>query len=172
MEELKADQYLDITGQIKATKQNEVTDKDTLKTSAEATAKIGAVPSVQVKLLVDLFSEFEKKRSQNYSQIFIRAFNIRGLIMRLREILTMLNVKHLYVFIDDFSELPRAEMEQVVDTILAPFNNWSDEFIKLKVAVYPGRLYAGAIDISKVMCRPSTHSAINAGMPSRTTAAT
>ena len=40
-------------------------------------------------------------------------------------------------------------MEQVVDTILSPFNNWSDEFIKLKIAVYPGRLYAGDIDLSK-----------------------
>jgi hypothetical protein len=33
---------------------------------------------------------------------------------------------------------------------LAPLNNWSEEFIKLKIAVYPGRLYAGAIDLSKV----------------------
>ena len=101
-------------------------------------------------MLAEVISELEKKRSQNYSQIFIRVFNIRGLISRLREILTTLNVKHLYIFIDDFSELPRGDMEQVVDTILAPFNNWSDEFIKLKVAVYPGRLYAGGIDLSKV----------------------
>ena len=47
-------------------------------------------------------------------------------------------------------ELPSVDMEQVVDTILSPFNNWSDEFIRLKIAVYPGRLYAGDIDASKV----------------------
>ena len=150
VEELRADQYLDVTGQIQASKQDEDSHKDTIKTAAETSAKLGASPSVQAKLLAELISEFERKRSQNYSQIFIRVFNIRGLISRLREILTTLNVKHLYVFIDDFSELPRSDMEQVVDTILAPFNNWSDEFIKLKIAVYPGRLYAGAIDISKV----------------------
>ncbi|RJP39499.1 MAG: MarR family transcriptional regulator [Desulfobacteraceae bacterium] len=56
----------------------------------------------------------------------------------------------MYIFIDDFSELPRSDMEQVVDTILAPFNNWSEEFIKLKIAVYPGRVYPGNIDLSKV----------------------
>jgi hypothetical protein len=72
------------------------------------------------------------------------------LINRLREILQTLNLKHLYIFIDDFSELPKQDMEQVVDTILAPFNNWSKEFIKLKVAVYPGRLHIGTIDRSKV----------------------
>jgi len=41
-------------------------------------------------------------------------------------------------------------MEEIVDTVLSPFNNWSEEFIKLKVAVYPGRLYLGNIDRSKV----------------------
>ena len=136
-EELRADQYLDVTGHIQASKRDENTDKATIKIATETSAKLGASPSVQAKLLAELFSEIEKKRSQNYSEIFIRVFNVRGLISRLREILTALNVKHLYIFIDDFSELPRSEMEQVVDTILAPFNNWSDEFIKLKIAVYP-----------------------------------
>ena len=82
--------------------------------------------------------------------MFIRVFNIRALILRLREILAGLKLKHIDIFIDDFSELPRGENEEVVDTILSPFNNWSNEFIKLKIAVYPGRLYFGDIDRSKV----------------------
>ena len=118
--------------------------------AAETTTQLALNPSAGAKVLAEVISELEKTRSQNYSQVFIRVFNIRGLIARLRELLTTLNVKHLYIFIDDFSELPRGDMEQVIDTILAPFNNWSEEFIKLKVAVYPGRLYAGAIDLSKV----------------------
>lgn len=150
VEELKADHYLDVTGQIQASKQDETTYKEKIKTAAEASAKISASPSVQAKLLAELIAETERKRSQNYSQVFIRVFNIRGLIANLRDILTALRLKHLYIFIDDFSELPRGDMEQVVDTILAPLNNWSDEFVKLKIAVYPGRLYAGEIDLSKV----------------------
>ncbi len=150
VEELKANQYLDITAQIQAAKHDEDTQKEKLKVATEITAKLGTSPAVSAKALAEMILELEKKRSQNYSQVFIRVFNIRGLIVRLREILKVLNVKHLYVFIDDFSELPRSDMEQVVDTILAPLNNWSEEFIKLKVAVYPGRLYAGAIDLSKV----------------------
>jgi hypothetical protein len=150
LEELKRDQYLDITGSIQASKRDEDTHREKLKAATEATAKISSSPSTQAKVLAELIAEFERTRSQNYSQIFIKVFNIRSLITRLREILTTLNVKRLYIFIDDFSELPRGDMEQVIDTILAPFNNWSEEFIKLKVAVYPGRLYAGAIDLSKV----------------------
>ncbi len=148
--DLKGNQYIDITGSIQSTKQEEDTHNTAVKAAAEASINVSSDPSFQAKMLAELISEFEKKRTQNYSQVFIRVFNIRGLISRLREILTILKLKHIYIFIDDFSELPRNEMEQVVDTILAPFNNWSDEFIKLKIAVYPSRLYAGAIDLSKV----------------------
>jgi hypothetical protein len=148
--ELERDQYLNITSLIQAGKQDEERQKDVGKMQSESTAKVNHLPSLQIKVLAELLSELEKKRSQNYSEVFIRVFNIRGLISRLREILTSLGLKHIYIFIDDFSELPQPDMEQVVDTILSPFNNWSDEFIKLKVAVYPGRLYAGDIDLSKV----------------------
>src|SRR5690606_27027982 len=41
-------------------------------------------------------------------------------------------------------------MRIVVDVLLAPLNNWSDEFIKFKVAAYPGRIYYGQIDKTKI----------------------
>lgn len=150
VEDLRSNHYLDVTGHMQAVKHDEDSQKGKLKATAEVTGKVGPSPGVTAKVIAEMLLELEKKRSQNYSQVFIRVFNIRGLITRLRDILKALNVKHLYIFIDDFSELPRQDMEQVVDTILAPINNWSEEFIKLKVAVYPGRLYAGAIDLSKV----------------------
>ena len=150
IDEIKRNEFLDISGSIHAEKQDADKYKETAKVATEATLRIASDPAAQAKALAEVISELEKTRNQNYSQVFIRVFNIRGLITRLREILTGLDLRHLYVFIDDFSELPREDMEQVVDTILAPFNNWSEEFIKLKVAVYPGRLYAGAIDLSKV----------------------
>jgi len=150
VEDLRNDQYLDVTGQIQAVKNDEDTHREKAKVAAEVTGTLCPSPGITAKVLAEMVLELEKKRSQNYSQVFIRVFNIRGLIARLREILTTLGLKHLYIFIDDFSELPRSDMEQVVDTILAPLNNWSEEFVKLKIAVYPGRLYAGAIDLSKV----------------------
>ena len=41
-------------------------------------------------------------------------------------------------------------MRVVVDSLLAPLNNWSDELIKFKVAAYPGRVYYGQIDKTKI----------------------
>ena len=150
VEELKRDEYLDVTGSIQSAKQDTNIQKEEVQTSGDAVTELSIVPSLKARVLAGLLSEFERKHSHNYSKVFIRVFNIKGLISRLRDILASLNLNHLYIFIDDFSELPRDDMEQVVDTILAPFNNWSEEFIKLKVAVYPGRLYPGAIDLSKV----------------------
>jgi DNA-binding MarR family transcriptional regulator len=54
------------------------------------------------------------------------------------------------VFIDDFSELPEEAMQIFVDTVLAPLNNWSSELIKFKIAAYPGRIYLGDIDLTKI----------------------
>lgn len=150
VEELKENQFIDVTAHLHTEKQDDEKNATRLKMSSEGSAQIGKMPSINAKFIAELVSELEKNSSQNYSQIFIRAFNIRGFILHLCEILKQLKLKHLYVFIDDFSELPQGDLEQVVDTILAPLNNWSDEFIKLKVAVYPGRLYSGEIDLSKV----------------------
>ena len=85
-----------------------------------------------------------------YSDILIRIFSIKEVISKLRTLLNSVGIKHLYVFVDDFSELPEEAIGVVVDSILAPLNNWSDELIKFKVAAYPGRRYYGAIDKSKI----------------------
>jgi len=85
-----------------------------------------------------------------FSDILVRAFNIKELLERLKKLLTAIEIRHLYVLIDDFSELPEEAMKVVVDALLAPLNNWSDEFIKFKVAAYPGRIYYGEIDRTKI----------------------
>jgi hypothetical protein len=71
-------------------------------------------------------------------------------LAELKLLLNKLSIRHLYVLVDDFSELPEQAMRLVVDALLAPLNNWSDEFIKFKIAAYPGRVYYGAIDKTKV----------------------
>lgn len=86
----------------------------------------------------------------NYSDILISVFDIKELLSKLKTILSNLGVRHLYILVDDFSELPEDAMKVVVDLLLAPLNNWSEEFIKLKVAAYPGRIYYGEIDKTKI----------------------
>jgi hypothetical protein len=86
----------------------------------------------------------------NYHEILMQDYNIKSYMLKLKALLATIGVRHLFVFVDDFSELPLDAMKIVVDTILAPLNNWSEELIKFKVACYPGRIYLGEIDKSKV----------------------
>lgn len=85
-----------------------------------------------------------------YSTLLLRAINVQDLITRLEGILTPLGVKHLYIFVDDFSELPKEAMQVIVNTLIAPLNNRSNELIKFKIAAYPSRIYYGEIDKSKI----------------------
>lgn len=102
--------------------------------------------------------QFESARQTNAAQetelkltdILMRSFDMTELIRRLQDVLQTLGVRHLYVLLDDFSELPQAAMQVVVDVLLAPLNNRSQEFIKFKIAAYPGRIYYGAIDKTKI----------------------
>jgi hypothetical protein len=89
-------------------------------------------------------------REVEQAEVLLRVFDLRKMIKQLRSVLTECGVSSLYVFLDDFSELPEPAMRVVVDALLAPLNNWSDELIKFKIAAYPGRIYYGEIDPTKV----------------------
>ncbi|MDA8331977.1 MAG: hypothetical protein M0027_12425 [Candidatus Dormibacteraeota bacterium] len=87
---------------------------------------------------------------RTFADVLLRVFDVKEYVIRLRDLLHQVGIRQLYVFIDDFSELPPEAMELVVDTVLAPLNNWSDELVKFKVAAYPGRVYLGSIDKTKI----------------------
>jgi hypothetical protein len=106
--------------------------------------------SLSGKLTGEISSATKWTRSEEYSAVLIRTFNPTKIIEDLRGVLNSVGIKRLYVFIDDFSELPEEPMRVFVDTVLAPLNNWSDELIKFKIAAYPGRIYLGKIDPTKI----------------------
>ena len=85
-----------------------------------------------------------------FSRIFIKIFQIKSVISQIKESLKQIGVSHLIVMLDDFSEINELGLKTFVDTILAPLNNWSDEFVKFKVAAYPGRIHYGNIDKGKI----------------------
>jgi len=89
---------------------------------------------------------WEKK----FSGALLKVFQIRDVIEEIRDILTKLKIKKLVIFLDDFSEVDEKTIKNFVDVVLAPLNNWGDEFICFKVAAYPNRLHFGDIDKGKV----------------------
>jgi len=87
---------------------------------------------------------------EQFSDVFLKVFQIKNFINQLKGILSLLKIRSLVILLDDFSEIPDQSMRVFVDVILAPLNNWSEEFIKFKVAAYPNRVYFGKIDQGKI----------------------
>ena len=86
----------------------------------------------------------------SFDEVFLKLFEIKDVITEIREILLTMKIKHLVLLLDDISEIDESAMKTFIDSIVAPLNNWSNEFIKFKVAFYPGRIYYGAIDPGKI----------------------
>lgn len=94
--------------------------------------------------------ETSSSDEREFSEILLKTFNLKQILVALKQILARSKIRTLFIFIDDFSELPEEAMRVVVDTLIGPLNNWSEEFIKFKIAAYPSRIYYGPIDKTKV----------------------
>jgi predicted transcriptional regulator len=83
-------------------------------------------------------------------ETLLRQFSFGAFVSDLRKVLEVYGITKVFLLIDDFSELPQDAMELVVKKIIAPLNNSSDGFINFKIAVYPGRIYLGDIDRTRI----------------------
>src|SRR5207253_2293637 len=116
---------------------------------ASASLSAGPAPAT-AELHSTSRSAWAQQQETTASDILLRVFDPKALISNLKGMLERVGIRNLFVLVDDFSELPQSAMRVVVDVLLAPLNNWSDEFIKFKVAAYPGRIYFGSIDKTKI----------------------
>lgn len=87
---------------------------------------------------------------KQFSGALLKVFQIKEVIDEIRNILAILKIKKLVIFLDDFSEVDEKTIKNFVDVVLAPLNNWGDEFICFKVAAYPNRIHFGDIDKGKM----------------------
>lgn len=92
----------------------------------------------------------DKELYNEYSDVVLKCFPFEEIISEIRDLLDEAGLKRVVVFFDDFSELNLVDQRLFVDVVLAPLNNSSNEAVKLKVAGYPGRVYYGKIDSTKV----------------------
>lgn len=93
---------------------------------------------------------FSTDVEQKYSDVLLKCFNPITILKNIKTLLKKLGVDHVYICLDDFSEIDLDAMKVFVDVIIAPLNNWSEEFFKFKIAAYPGRVYLGDIDPQKI----------------------
>jgi hypothetical protein len=147
LEEINTDSFISVLGvkNINAKDQGESSSSESFK-GTDRLKKLDAEFGLEAQS-----TNSAKDTSEiSYSDILLKIFDIKSLLSKLKTLLSSLGIRHLYVLVDDFSELPEDAMEVVVNILLAPLNNWSEEFIKFKVAAYPGRIYYGDIDKTKI----------------------
>ncbi len=144
------DQFISVLGTYQQQAKNRDTANESGGGSVGFEVKAAASPEAKVSAQSSASYSSTTERERVYADVLMRIFDIREYIAELRSLLEKVEIKHLYVFVDDFSELPPEAMKVVVDSIIAPLNNWSDELIKFKIAAYPGRIYYGQIDKTKI----------------------
>lgn len=138
-----------ITRRWNSKQQQETTLGCELKTGVQ-TSPISAKVALSASV-----SDFEKflddtEVYNEYSDVVLRSFPFNEIVTEIQDLLNESGLKRLVVFFDDFSELNFVDQRLFVDVVLSPLNNSSNEAIKLKIAGYPGRVYYGRIDATKV----------------------
>ncbi|MGQ7870711.1 hypothetical protein [Sunxiuqinia sp. sy24] len=86
-----------------------------------------------------------------FEQTLIKYLDIKKcLISNLIRIRDILNISHLYIFLDDYSEIDEEAQKIFMDWFIAPLENLSEDFVKFKIAAYPHRFYYGKLDNAKI----------------------
>ena len=117
-----------------------------------ATASL-ADPNIQVTLESTNTQKTDSSHieiNEELSNTLLHTFNIQDIIEKIKNILCKIKIHHTFILLDDFSELDDDSIKYFTDVIISPLNNWSEEFIKFKIAAYPNRIYYGKIDSTKV----------------------
>ena len=138
-----------VSGTNEAEKTNTDSTRASISASANITGPSGTVALEEGTSHANKIKEVEKWEKQ-FSGALLKIFQIKSVIDEIKEILQILGIKKIVIFLDDFSEVEEVTLKNFVDVVLAPLNNWGDEFICFKVAAYPNRVYYGDIDKGKV----------------------
>ncbi|ASI71506.1 hypothetical protein P4J23_02230 [Bacillus cereus] len=90
---------------------------------------------------------------KEYNRLFARIFEITNIIDEIKKVLEEMKLKRLYIILDDYSEIDQTALRMFCDLIVNTLNNNSDNFIKLKISAYPGRVELGELDSQKIDIR-------------------
>jgi len=111
-------------------------------------AKLGF--GVKSKSAKSQIEETSHELHKEFKEILTLYFDIKSLLSTISTLLKSAGFERVYIFLDDFSEVDEEPVRMIVDVLVAPLNNWSNDFYKLKVAAYPERVYYGSIDKQKI----------------------
>ena len=133
-------------------KENSVTGEAKFNPKLEVTDKGGSIEvgSIKVGGTFSNTSSIENLTTKEYSTVLIRYFNLIEFSNRLRELLKKVGINHVFICLDDASELDEDALDIFIRTLVAPLHNSADGFFKFKISFYPGREHLPEIDRTKV----------------------
>lgn len=142
----------------------EVTNKSTTSISAEAgesstfggngqVSKNGIVAGIQSNTSLQNKQSTMEGDEKQYNRVFARIFEVTTIIEEIKNVLEEMKLKRLFVILDDYSEIDQTALRMFCDLIVNTLNNNSDNFIKLKISAYPGRVELGELDRQKIDIR-------------------
>lgn len=109
------------------------------------------ISSKSIGVGTEISKSEENIYKREFSSAVLQYFDIKKcLIKSFLKIRDSLNVKYIYIYLDDYSEMDQEAQEIFMDWFVAPLNNISDHFVKFKVATYPSRFYYGCLDNQKI----------------------
>jgi len=114
---------------------------------ASVNVSVSTTPSVGMEYSVGQETNYKNE----FANTVLRYFDIKKcLIDSFLKIRDVLQVKYIYMYLDDYSEMDEEAQEIFMDWFVAPLNNVSDDFVKFKIATYPSRFYYGKLDNQKI----------------------
>lgn len=93
---------------------------------------------------------YDEEETLESSQYVVRNFNFHKFVLALKDAVAGMGVRRIVIFVDDYSELTAPAQEVIMDKVIHPLETASNEFVKFKIAAYPGKYYLGELDPSKV----------------------
>ncbi|NDP28877.1 MAG: hypothetical protein GZ087_15870 [Flavobacterium sp.] len=115
--------------------------------SSDLELAIGSEPSLKAGIK----NGKEQRVKDEFSSVLLSYLDIKSLLIdNFLKIKETIGLRHMFIYLDDFSEIDLEAQNIFVDYFIAPLNNLSENFIKFKIATYRGRLYLGKIDRSKI----------------------
>nr|WP_309758936.1 hypothetical protein [Flavobacterium sp.] len=115
--------------------------------SGNAGVKLAESPSLEFSSN----SATTQSAKSEFEETLVKYLDIKkSLINNLIKIKDILKIDHLYIFLDDYSEIDEQAQKVFMDWFIAPLDNLSDDFVKFKIAAYPNRFYYGRLDNAKI----------------------
>ena len=91
----------------------------------------------------------QTETKEERESVHMNIFDFRAFCADLTKVLLKARIKHLYLFVDDFSELEPEMMDLLVSNIIEPLANSAPDTVKIKIAAYPNRYRLGQLSIER-----------------------